>query len=80
MSEQVCELNFADYYEDWIATYKEGAIRKPTMAKYKQSLKWVRQLAPNLLLSQLTGKNIKNCSMNMLWCMNIKLRWIFITS
>lgn len=54
MSEQVCELNFADYYEDWIATYKEGAIRKPTMAKYKQSLKWVRQLAPNLLLSQLT--------------------------
>lgn len=54
MSEQVRELNFADYYEDWIATYKEGAIRKPTMAKYKQSLKWVRQLVPNLLLSQLT--------------------------
>ncbi len=26
---------FSEYYENWIAIYKEGAIRETTMMKYK---------------------------------------------
>lgn len=43
-----------DYYEGWIATYKEGAIRPPTMSKYKQTLKWLREIAPSLKLKDVT--------------------------
>lgn len=30
---------FSSYFERWISVYKEGAIRKVTMDKYKLSLK-----------------------------------------
>jgi len=39
---------FADYYEQWIDVYKRGAIRKATMNKYLMTNKWVRKLAPEL--------------------------------
>ncbi len=48
------EEKFYEYYEKWIKIYKEGAIRDVTMQKYKLSLKWVKKLAPNLKLSELT--------------------------
>ena len=38
------------YFENWINVYKEGAIRKVTMDKYKLSLSWVIKLAPRLRL------------------------------
>ena len=41
---------FSDYFERWITVYKEGAIRKVTMDKYKLSLNWVKKLAPKLKL------------------------------
>lgn len=41
---------FSDYLERWIQVYKEGAIRKVTMQKYKLSLSWVKKLAPKLKL------------------------------
>lgn len=41
---------FSDYLERWITVYKEGAIRKVTMDKYKLSLSWVKKLAPKLKL------------------------------
>ena len=41
------------YFERWITVYKEGAIRKVTMDKYKLSLMWVRKLAPNIRLCDL---------------------------
>lgn len=37
---------FSAYFERWITVYKEGAIRKVTMDKYKLSLEWVKKLAP----------------------------------
>ncbi len=37
---------FSAYFERWISVYKEGAIRKVTMDKYKLSLEWVKKLAP----------------------------------
>lgn len=41
------------YFERWIIVYKEGAIRKVTMDKYKLSLMWVRKLAPKIRLCDL---------------------------
>lgn len=41
---------FAQYFEQWIAVYKEGAIRSVTMGKYRLTLAWVRRLAPDLRL------------------------------
>mgnify|MGYP001080946057 CR=1 FL=1 len=44
---------FYKYYERWINVYKEGAIRKSTMQKYKLSLKWIKKLAPKLKLNEI---------------------------
>ena len=44
---------FSDYFERWITVYKEGAIRKVTMDKYKLSLNWVKKIAPKLKLCDL---------------------------
>lgn len=38
------------YFEKWISVYKEGAIRKVTMDKYRLSLSWVIKLAPKMRL------------------------------
>ncbi len=39
---------FSEYFENWINIYKEGAIRKVTMNKYKLSLSWIKKLASKL--------------------------------
>ncbi len=44
---------FYDYFERWIGVYKEGAIRKVTMDKYKLSLAWIKKLAPKLKLCEI---------------------------
>ena len=41
---------FHTYYKQWIAVYKQGAIRDITMAKYKMTLRWIERLAPTLKL------------------------------
>lgn len=43
-----------DYYENWVAVYKEGAIRDVTLSKYHMSLSWLRKLAPDLQLCNVT--------------------------
>lgn len=45
---------FCDYYEKWIKIYKEGAIRKVTLDKYKMTLRWLRKLIPDLKINDLT--------------------------
>lgn len=45
---------FFDYYEQWVDVYKKGAIREATMAKYLMTQKWVKKLAPKLMLSDMT--------------------------
>jgi integrase len=47
------ETIFADYYKRWIAVYKEGAVRKVTLNKYKMSLSWVQKLIPDIKMSDL---------------------------
>ncbi len=44
---------FCDYYEKWIQVYKEGAIRKVTLDKYKMTQAWLKKLAPTLTLCDL---------------------------
>ncbi|OOF63557.1 site-specific integrase [Rodentibacter sp. Ppn85] len=44
---------FHQYYSHWIHIYKEGAIRKVTMAKYLLTLEWLKRLIPKLLLCDL---------------------------
>ena len=44
---------FCDYYEKWVAVYKEGAIRKVTLDKYKMTISWLKRLVPELALSDL---------------------------
>ena len=39
---------FYEYYKNWINVYKDGAVRKVTMDKYKLALSWLKKLVPNL--------------------------------
>jgi len=48
---------FSQYYSHWIKVYKEGAIRKVTMQKYRMTLIWIEKLVPNLLACELTRTN-----------------------
>lgn len=45
---------FHEYYAQWIAVYKQGAIRKVTMDKYLMTHQWVKRLVPDLQLGNLT--------------------------
>jgi hypothetical protein len=46
-------LLFHEYYHQWMELYKEGAVRKITYAKYKQTYKQLRKLVPTLRLCDL---------------------------
>ncbi|MGN0613667.1 MAG: site-specific integrase [Porcipelethomonas sp.] len=48
MSNVQSDMLFWQYYESWISIYKEGAIRDVTLNKYKLTLKWLKELAPEL--------------------------------
>lgn len=43
----------ADWYEQWIATYKVGAVQRVTLGKYTMALKRLREIAPDLRLADL---------------------------
>ena len=45
---------FYVYYEQWIKTYKEGALRPVTLKKYYLTLKWLKKLAPKLKTQSIT--------------------------
>ncbi len=50
MKNNKSKMLFVDYYEEWIKVYKEGAVRKVTMQKYKLSLMRIKKLVPKLKL------------------------------
>lgn len=51
MLSKICETDlFCSYYAQWIKVYKEGAVRKVTMNKYRMTLAWLKRLAPCLRL------------------------------
>ena len=45
---------FYEYYAQWIGVYKEGAVRKVTMDKYRMTLSWLKRLAPTLRLCDMS--------------------------
>ena len=45
---------FTDFYEQWITTYKQGAIRPVTMSKYKMAHQWLVRLIPDLKIGDIT--------------------------
>ncbi|MDO4561143.1 MAG: site-specific integrase [bacterium] len=54
---------FCHYYAQWIGVYKEGAVRKVTMDKYNMTLVWVKKLAPELCIcnvSRITYQQLLN--------------------
>ena len=54
---------FYEYYAQWISVYKEGAVRKVTMDKYRMTHSWLKRLAPDLRLcdmSRVTYQQILN--------------------
>ena len=47
-------LLFHEYYENWISVYKDGAIRKVTLDKYKMTLSWLKKLIPSVHVNEMT--------------------------
>ena len=64
MLSNATETNFFhEYYALWSGVYKEGAVRKVTMHKYRMTLAWLRRLAPELRLcdvSRVTYQQLLN--------------------
>ena len=44
---------FCDYYRQWIAVYKEGAVREVTLKKYLLTYAWLVRLIPNQAVGDL---------------------------
>ncbi|MDR1017721.1 MAG: site-specific integrase [Lachnospiraceae bacterium] len=44
---------FYEYFDAWVQTYKEGAIRDVTLQKYKLSLQWIKKIAPILYMEDI---------------------------
>lgn len=51
---------FIDYYEKWIETYKNGAVRKVTLSKYILALAWLKKIEPKLKICNLTRTEYQN--------------------
>lgn len=45
------EILFVDYFEEWIDTYKVGAIAEITLNKYYVTLEHLKSICQNLLMS-----------------------------
>lgn len=45
---------FPDYYENWIALYKENAVRDVTLKKYQAALQHIKTLAGDLEIKDMT--------------------------
>ena len=45
---------FADYYKQWIELYKVDAVRPVTLKKYWSALEWIRKLAGDVNISDIT--------------------------
>lgn len=51
---------FCDYYEGWVADYKENVVADTTLAKYRMTGKWLRKLAPDLQLVDLDRRSYQS--------------------
>ena len=51
---------FCDYYDDWIKTYKEGAVREVTLNKYLMTAKRLREIIPDLDIRDLDRRTYQH--------------------
>lgn len=54
------QVTFHEYFKEWVDLYKVGAVREVTLSKYKMSLRWVKELAPSLLLHDIDRKSYQS--------------------
>ena len=71
------DMLFTDFYEQWITTYKQGAIRPVTMSKYKMAHQWLVRLIPDLKIGDITRIPINSCLTTMPPNTSARQRWIF---
>jgi integrase len=50
---------FADYYDDWIETYKRDTVAEVTFEKYEVTARWIRELAPDLKMQDLSRSSFQ---------------------
>lgn len=51
---------FVDYFDEWIETYKVGAIRDITLSKYYQTAKVIREIIPRVFIDELDRRTYQN--------------------
>jgi len=51
---------FHEYFSDWMNTYKRGAVRPITFQKYEMTLIRLKELAPELKISELNKRTYQN--------------------
>ena len=68
---------FHKYYKEWIALYKENAVRRVTLDKYYLTHKKLIELAPDLHLNELTRQNYQKLINKYVRNTKSKQRWIF---
>ncbi|MFC6347785.1 site-specific integrase [Vagococcus carniphilus] len=47
------DVLFHEYFSEWIDLYKVGAVRDVTLAKYRMSLQHLKNIAPNVKVSEM---------------------------
>ena len=45
---------FYEYYSKWIIVYKTGAVKNVTLKKYMMTLSWLKKLAPELKINEIS--------------------------
>lgn len=53
------KIKFWRYYQEWIETYKKGSVRAITYQKWVMAGKHLKELAPNLMLGDITRFDIQ---------------------
>lgn len=59
MQKDIRNIKFYKYYQDWVDTYKVGQIRKVTLDKYYTTAKEIKELAPDLVLGDITRGDVQ---------------------
>ena len=57
MEEDLKQQLFYIYFRNWVDLYKRGAVREVTLKKYEISVCWVKKLAPELRMCDITRQS-----------------------
>ena len=57
INEEIGDMLFYDYFNDWVEMYKVGAVADRTLDKYKSTLTQLRLIAPDLKCQDITKQS-----------------------